>query len=230
MVISSAFTAALQITEIELNPPGEDNGNEWIELYSPDRVNLDGYLLINGKGKLFNLSGSLEGYQRIVVPTGNWLVNNNASILLLHGSSILQRALFLSDSSNDERTWNLCENEWVFSEGSPEAQNNCESSGTSTSSTNTSATPGPPRPVLTQRTTSSKNNTSSENVYLSESAINTAQRNVTRTKIVLGSPPSSIKAPSETLVTREGFVRNNLIYVFTAVCLGIIIFLLLRKK
>ncbi len=230
MVISSVFTAALQITEIELNPPGEDNGNEWIELYSSDRVNLEGYLLINGKGKLFNLSGSLEGYQRIAVPTGNWLVNNNASILLLHGSSLLQRALFLSDSSNDERTWNLCENEWTFYEGSPGAQNPCESSGTSTSSTNTSPPPEPPRPVLTQRTTSSKNNTSSETVYLSEPAINAAQRNVTRTKIVLGSPPPSFKAPSGTLVTREGFVRNNLIYVFTAVCLGIIIFLLLRKK
>lgn len=228
--MSSAFAAALQITEIELNPPGEDNGNEWIELYSPDRVNLEGYLLINGKGKLFNLSGSLEGYRRIIVPAGNWLVNNNASILLLHGSSLLQRALFLSDSLNDERTWNLCENEWVFSEGSPEAQNPCESSGTSTSSTNTSPPQEPPQPVLTRSTTRSKNNTSSETVYLSEPVINTSQRNVTRTKIVLGSPSSSFKASPGVLVTREGFVRNNLIYVFTAVCLGIIIFLLLRKK
>ena len=49
MVISSELASAIVINEVEQNPAGEDRNNEWVELYSAEEINLDGYFLANNK-------------------------------------------------------------------------------------------------------------------------------------------------------------------------------------
>ena len=42
--------SAITINEIESNPAGADTGNEWVEFYSNEEVNLEGYKIINNDG------------------------------------------------------------------------------------------------------------------------------------------------------------------------------------
>jgi len=37
------IASGLRINEVELNPPLDDSGNEWAEIYSESEINLEGY-------------------------------------------------------------------------------------------------------------------------------------------------------------------------------------------
>src|SRR3989344_3390746 len=56
IMILTGEVSAIRLNEIEANPEGTDSGNEWVELYSQDSVNLEGYFLENGDGGIYNLS------------------------------------------------------------------------------------------------------------------------------------------------------------------------------
>ena len=61
--ISLASASTVRINEVELNPSGSDNKNEWIELYFTHEISLDGWTIVNAKEKVFsqNLFGSFPG-------------------------------------------------------------------------------------------------------------------------------------------------------------------------
>ncbi len=103
------------INEVEQNPPGEDAGNEWVELYNPtsNEVNISGWVL----------SSQYSGGRDITIPSGTvihpkgywtythdkkWLRNENENITLYNGHIIVDKTPTKSDNvrdSGDNRCW-----------------------------------------------------------------------------------------------------------------------------
>lgn len=118
--------SALQITEVETNPYGTDSGQEWIEFYSEIEVNLSEYKIMNNDQGEFSLSGNNSGYF-ILILDSQWLDNSDEKVYLYKGSELIQETILFEDSKNDELTFQLCEDKWVFKEGTQNSENNCES-------------------------------------------------------------------------------------------------------
>jgi hypothetical protein len=130
VLLNSVIISALRINEVELNPPGTDKGNEWVELYSDSPMSLDGFRLINHDNKEINLSGNLSGYG-VISFKSQWLDNSNESIKLIQDDNIIDQTPVLKDSSNDNKTWQFC-SEWEFKESTKGTENNCQASDIST--------------------------------------------------------------------------------------------------
>src|SRR3989344_5504589 len=71
LTINFPIVLGLNLNEIEQNPFGQDAGNEWVELYSSEEINLEGYYL-QADDKIYNLSGSFSGFL-VVVFDGQFL-------------------------------------------------------------------------------------------------------------------------------------------------------------
>jgi len=128
----------LVINEVEVNPPGEDRGAEWVELFnnSHQSIDLDGYSLIassNRAKKVLALSGSIGPGELMVVEPKFAMVNGasgslkNGEILTLKGpeGDVVDKTPSLPDSANDSMTWHRMydgSTEWEFGEGTPETR------------------------------------------------------------------------------------------------------------
>lgn len=132
---SPPFPDDVVINEFESNPPGEDSGREWVELYNPldDPVCLDGWTLATAHGK--SSSMSLEGtipanglrvfvYPQTAIDNGSPgdPFNDGDSVLLIDPEGrTVDMTPMLRDTSNDDRTWQRSWDggpKWVFREGS----------------------------------------------------------------------------------------------------------------
>ncbi len=117
----------IRINEVELNPGGADSGNEWIELYSENNINLIGYRIKNNDNDTVDLNGNLSGYL-IVNFSSQWLDNSDERVFLIFNGSILNSSPLLADSENNNKTWQYC-NDWVFNNSTKKGKNFCEISG-----------------------------------------------------------------------------------------------------
>ncbi len=101
------------INEVELNPAGDDAGNEWIELYNPTATMIDlaGWTLQTTTGVTVSVTIP-QGEQ--IAPNGyylvthgeQWLDNQNESIILRDKSGQQKNVTpTLSDTDNDARSW-----------------------------------------------------------------------------------------------------------------------------
>jgi len=113
----------VRINEVELNPSGEDSGNEWIELYSQDEADLKGWKLINNDGDEFYLNESFSGYL-IINFEKQWLDNKDEKIILYNGENLIDETILIDDSKNNELTWNFC-GEWKFIDSTKNKKNSC---------------------------------------------------------------------------------------------------------
>lgn len=118
--------AEVRINEVELNPEGSDSGYEWIELYSDEEIDLNGWKLVNNDGQEIDLDQSFQGYLLINLE-GQWLDNSDEKVMLKNSSKIISETDVLDDSNNDGRTWNYCDEEWLFYDSTKNSENNCES-------------------------------------------------------------------------------------------------------
>lgn len=123
IIFSSTSVLALRINEVELNPAGTDKENEWVEFYSQNEVNLDGWHIRNVKEKNFYLNGSFSGYFSIITPY-NFLANDKQKLSLYNGDELIDETSEITDSKNDDFSWQLCD-KWVFAESSRNKKNNC---------------------------------------------------------------------------------------------------------
>jgi len=123
----SSISALARMNEIELNPAGDDNKNEWIELYSDSESDLSGWKITNAKGSEFLLNFSIERHYVLYTPY-RFLSNEKQKLTLFNrdGESI-QESDEITDSANDERTWQYCGGRWEFLGGSKGEKNACES-------------------------------------------------------------------------------------------------------
>ncbi|PIO08573.1 hypothetical protein COU59_01170 [Candidatus Pacearchaeota archaeon CG10_big_fil_rev_8_21_14_0_10_34_12] len=122
-----AFTQevfAITITEVELNPSGNDHGSEWIELYSKNSVDLEGYKLVNKDNGSIKLNGSFQGYYVYTFST-QWLDNSDEKVFLYKDSELIYETDIFEDSKNNDLTWQICDS-WGFKESTKSEENSCE--------------------------------------------------------------------------------------------------------
>jgi len=118
------------INEFELNPPGEDAGNEWVELYNPmaATISIGGWVLQTTAGETVTVrlpDGVMltaHGYYLVTNPA-QWLDNENESIILLNQNRLeIDRTPSKSDMDNDDRSWQRYpdgSDNWVYDKSTP---------------------------------------------------------------------------------------------------------------
>ena len=99
------------INEIEQNPYGIDEGNEWVELYNPttNDVNLDGWKLstMHGKTVTVTLGGTIpaNGYF-VYTHAEQWLDNKIESVILRDPSlNGIDRTPYVPDTNGTRYSW-----------------------------------------------------------------------------------------------------------------------------
>lgn len=107
-----SVTQMLKINEVELNPRGADENNQWIELCnkSPDLLNISGWFVKGTRlGKTFKIP---DGFvilpnDYLVIPFNSVMFSreNEAVVLLTPDSVEINRTPQLSDTADDDRTW-----------------------------------------------------------------------------------------------------------------------------
>ncbi|MCU0860989.1 MAG: lamin tail domain-containing protein [Methanomassiliicoccales archaeon] len=123
------------INEVELNPPGADAGNEWMELYNPtsDAMDLTGWTLgtVHGHQSLTMLDvGMMAPKSRAIVRFEGQTLDNGDESGIPAGESLalydadgmrVDSLPFLNDFYNDRRTWQRAfdgSDRWVFKDES----------------------------------------------------------------------------------------------------------------
>ena len=130
---SSPMQTGLIINEFESNPPGNDNGNEWVEILnnSSHSVDLGGYTLSassDRKNKTMTLDGTISPGERIIVEpdfilvndSGKYTKNGEALVLKDPDGNTVDKTPTKKDGSNDDNTWQRRydgSTEWVFAKG-----------------------------------------------------------------------------------------------------------------
>lgn len=142
------------INEYELNPAGDDDGHEWVELYNrtTSNLNISGWTLRSTHGDIVTVTLPKDtiilakGYLVVVEPNGKqWLDNDDESLVLRDAQGTEQDRTHADnsdtkkDTRNDARTWQRCPNgfdtnepgNWNFAassrgEDGKGAANNCQ--------------------------------------------------------------------------------------------------------
>ena len=115
---------AVRINEVELNPVGKDSGNEWIELYSDEEIDLSSWKLINNDNDSIELNQVFQGYLVINFDT-QWLDNEDEKVFLYYDLELIDDTLLFSDSDDDDKTWSYCDGDWVFVSSTKDLVNFC---------------------------------------------------------------------------------------------------------
>jgi len=129
----------LIINEFETNPPGTDNGAEWVELLNntSEEIDLTDYTLIASSDrskKKMTLSGSIApGEYLLIYPTFSMV--NNAGKLTKNGEgltlkdpdgNVVDKTGVRKDNSDDNKTWQRSydgSSQWEFKESTMGASN-----------------------------------------------------------------------------------------------------------
>lgn len=226
--------SALSITEVELNPAGTDSGNEWLKLYSENLTNFtDLEITTNNDNMILNGTLSFQGYC-ILNFSSQFLDNNDEIITLKLGNQTLDQTIILTDTSNNNLTWQYDSNSsnWTFEEQALPSANNCVIIPPPTPPQNTTN-------QTSQNTTTSDNNETDEDnettqdpppefIPAPSTSTSTTQQNETIKKIVLNAPSEKSKKKESFLSTKEQ-TRIFLLLSFTFLTVVIIILLALRK-
>ncbi|MCL1978742.1 MAG: lamin tail domain-containing protein, partial [Methanomassiliicoccaceae archaeon] len=128
------FKTGILINEFELNPPGTDRDNEWVEILNATstRVDLEGYTLhaaSDPQKKVFKITDLVlgPGQKEVIVFPGAFLNNSKESVILRSPDGReVDKTPAKSDSANDSRTWQRVADgaiDWAFAEGTPGTTN-----------------------------------------------------------------------------------------------------------
>ena len=115
---SPPFPTNIVVNEFEANPPGDDSGNEWVELYNPlaEPVALDGWRLetIHGSTSSMELDGEVPpgGYAVFTFPAtaidngqaGDPFNDGDSVALVGPNGDVVDLTPMLRDTANDRRT------------------------------------------------------------------------------------------------------------------------------
>jgi endonuclease YncB( thermonuclease family) len=115
------------INEVELNPSGYDEDEEWLELYNKgeDEAEIGCWILSTTSGAVVIISPRTtipaKGFY-VVTNQGYWLSNGDEEVVLRTDRRVeVDRTPALSDSRNDDLTWSRHPDggeEWVYIESS----------------------------------------------------------------------------------------------------------------
>jgi hypothetical protein len=112
-ITQTSTTTNILINEVEQNPPGADEGYEWLELYNPtsNTVDIGNWTLSTTAGATVTFTippgTSIEAGGYYVYTHGSqWLDNKNESVILRDATgNEVDRTPTLSDTYNDGRSW-----------------------------------------------------------------------------------------------------------------------------
>ncbi len=137
ILLSINFACAdIRINEVELNPAGDDNKNEWIELYSQTQVNLINWTILSSNGRNISFNASFEGYYIITTPY-NFLTNKDNALTLKNDFGVvIDWVKSLTDNNNNDYSWQYCLENWTFTNSSKGQDNNCYKSQRSNTTAN----------------------------------------------------------------------------------------------
>jgi len=221
LTVISPTVLSLSITEAESNPAGTDAGNEWIEVYSESQIETNLEIMNNDGDSLF-YNISFEGYYLIIFEK-QFLDNSDEKAILKISGEIIDETTIFDDSKNNDETWQLCNEEWVFQTNTKGLENNCDSESSQQEPQNT-----------TQETTNDTEETVEEvveeNVEEVPSFIptdnpqQTEQKTETKEEKIVLNPSSN-----SPVTTKQGKTRLWIVYAFTAFTIIIIILMALRK-
>ncbi|VVB78256.1 Uncharacterised protein [uncultured archaeon] len=123
LFLVNIISAKIIINEVEINPY---NGNEeWIELYSDQVLNLEGWKIVEKNNRTLTINADIQNYLIIDLENG-FLDNQNEVIMLYNKTSLVYTTPILNDISADTKTWNYCNSTWSFLDSTPGTPNNCQ--------------------------------------------------------------------------------------------------------
>ena len=216
IVMVTSFVSAIRINEFEANPSGSDSGNEWVELYSEEEINLESYSLENADGDIYELSGSFSDYF-IVHFDSQWLDNVDEKIYLKKEGILIDETGMFDDSKNNGKTWNFCGEEWEFLEDSKGEINSCSEDSEDDESEENSEDDGEKQEENEEETSQEENEEQEKEEVQSK----------TTGKIILNSRGKD--SANKEFVSSEKKVRLGVVYGFLILCVFLIILLALRR-
>lgn len=114
---------AVRINEVEMNPSGLDTGNEWVEFYCDEEINLSSYKIVNNDGDEIELNESCSGYFVYIFVT-QWLDNSDEKVFLYYDGELIDETDLLKDSRNNDLTLQFCDS-WEFRSATQGEENDC---------------------------------------------------------------------------------------------------------
>ena len=120
------FVSGIMINEVELNPNDECNDcKEWLELYSQEPVNLINWIIIDKDNNKFYFNASFSGYY-VLENISISLNNANEQLFLYNLTEIISQTPIISDSQNNDKTWQYCRGNWSFINSTKRQENLCQ--------------------------------------------------------------------------------------------------------
>jgi hypothetical protein len=118
--------AEIRISEVELNPPGVDKSNEWIEFYSTDNIDLNGWTIQTSRNKELKLNGTYSSY--FVINTSYGVLTNENIKLFLNNKEgkTIDETIIIYDRDDDKLTWSYCSGKWLYGEVTKGKENICK--------------------------------------------------------------------------------------------------------
>ena len=135
------FEDGVVINEVESNPPGEDSGFEWVELYNSSfkTVDISGYSISAGTNeivkRMFLGDVVLAPHERLLVVLDKKVVLVNGKNAVMNGEKVILRdregrivdeTPVFKDTSNSSYTWQRVADgavDWTFAMGTPGSGN-----------------------------------------------------------------------------------------------------------
>lgn len=145
LFLINLISANIRINEVELNP--YDGNKQWIELYSDNAMNLDGWKIIEKNNRTKTLTTDIQNHLVIELPS-HFLENESEIIRLFNQTSLIYQTPILSDNYSDSKTWNYCVSNWSFSDSSPGTANKCPVKNQTIPKNDTSPTGPKPEIIL----------------------------------------------------------------------------------
>ena len=141
------ISGVVLINEVELNPLGSDQAEEWVELYNPSEADAstDGLQINTSNSVTIDLDalGVIEAGETVVVPLGNSSLSNVGEALTLLNASnleVVDSTPSLVDTMDSSRTWQRFPDgneDWEFLEESKGTLNDPAGVQTNTSAIDT---------------------------------------------------------------------------------------------
>ncbi len=118
-LIINTYINNILIVEVELNPSGEDKGNEWVRLYNPNDndISIEGWQLVSSNHSIL-LKDIIKGKDYLIITADKrWLNNENEHLRLYdNNNNLIYETPQLSDDKNNYYTWQLIGDTWQFRE------------------------------------------------------------------------------------------------------------------
>lgn len=116
---TTQFLPQLRFNEVFPNPPGKDDGQEWVEIFNAgtDSVNLKNWRISNKskKGPLININLNIEPQSLTIIPATYLPVLGNSQetlSLLDPAGKIISTIIY--DNAPENQSYNLVNNQWLW--------------------------------------------------------------------------------------------------------------------